>query len=57
MDTGQHPTADQRITLLVADDHTIVRRGLITLLSLSARFQVVGEAEDGRAATPGTTLS
>lgn len=50
MDTGQHLTADHKITLLVADDHTIVRRGLITLLSLNERFHVVGEAEDGRVA-------
>ncbi len=50
MDSGQHITAEQKITLLVADDHTIVRRGLISLLSLYERLQVVGEAEDGRAA-------
>src|SRR5512143_433682 len=50
MDSGQQHSADRKITLLVADDHTIVRRGLITLLSLNERMQVVGEAEDGRAA-------
>ncbi len=50
MDSGQQLSADRKITLLVADDHAIVRRGLITLLSLNERMQVVGEAEDGRAA-------
>lgn len=50
MDAVQDQTAGRKITLLVADDHTIVRRGLITLLSLHERMQVVGEAEDGRAA-------
>jgi two-component system response regulator NreC len=38
------------ITVLVADDHTIVRRGLVSLLSLGDTFKVVGEAADGRAA-------
>lgn len=40
----------QRITVLVADDHTIVRRGLVSLLSLGESIEVVGEAADGRAA-------
>jgi len=39
-----------KITVVVADDHNIVRRGLISLLSLDDRFEVVGEAEDGRTA-------
>lgn len=38
------------ITVLVADDHTIVRRGLVSLLSLGEGIQVVGEAPDGRTA-------
>ena len=39
-----------RITIVVADDHHIVRRGLVSLLSLDDRFEIVGEAEDGRSA-------
>jgi DNA-binding NarL/FixJ family response regulator len=39
-----------RITVLVADDHTIVRRGLVSLLSLGEGIEVVGEAADGRVA-------
>jgi DNA-binding NarL/FixJ family response regulator len=38
------------IGVLVADDHTIVRRGLISLLSLDEGIEVVGEATDGRIA-------
>lgn len=34
------------IRLLVVDDHTLFRRGLISLLHEDARFQVVGEAAD-----------
>ena len=39
-----------KITVLIADDHTILRRGLTSLLSLSENIEVVGEAGDGRAA-------
>jgi DNA-binding NarL/FixJ family response regulator len=38
------------ISVLVADDHTIVRRGLVSLLSLAEGIKVVGEAADGRIA-------
>ncbi len=38
-----------KIRVLVADDHTIVRRGLVSLLSLDEEIEVVGEAADGRA--------
>jgi two-component system nitrate/nitrite response regulator NarL len=34
------------IRILVVDDHTLFRRGLIALLSREARFQVVGDAAD-----------
>jgi len=39
-----------KITVLIADDHTILRRGLVSLLSLSENIEVVGEAGDGRSA-------
>lgn len=38
------------IRVLLAEDHTIVRQGLVALLSTQAGIEVVGEAEDGRAA-------
>lgn len=37
----------QPIRLLVVDDHTLFRRGLVALLSQDERFAVVGEAGDG----------
>ena len=39
-----------RIRILLADDHTVMRRGLRLLLEQQADFQVIGEADDGRQA-------
>lgn len=38
------------VRVLVAEDHTIVRQGLLALLRSAPDVQVVGEAEDGRGA-------
>jgi two-component system, NarL family, response regulator LiaR len=35
------------ITILVVDDHAVVREGLRTFLGLQAGFEIVGEAADG----------
>ncbi|MFP5397908.1 MAG: response regulator [Gammaproteobacteria bacterium] len=35
-----------RVRLLVVDDHTLFRRGLVALLAQDGRFEVVGEAGD-----------
>ena len=40
----------KRITVLLAEDHTIVRAGFRKLLELEDDLEVVGEAEDGRRA-------
>lgn len=40
--------ASNKITVLIADDHTIVRRGIASLLSLNEDFEIVAEAENGR---------
>lgn len=40
----------QMIHVLIADDHTMVRQGMRSLLSSTEGFKVVGEAEDGREA-------
>jgi DNA-binding NarL/FixJ family response regulator len=40
----------KRITVLLADDHTVVREGFREILELEDDFEVVGEAEDGRQA-------
>jgi DNA-binding NarL/FixJ family response regulator len=36
-----------RITVLIADDHPVVRQGLQVLLSVTGDIEVVGEAADG----------
>ena len=36
--------------ILVADDHEVVRRGLVSLLQQQPEWQVCGEAADGREA-------
>jgi DNA-binding NarL/FixJ family response regulator len=40
----------KQITVLLADDHRLVREGLRMLLELEKDLQIVGEAEDGRQA-------
>nr|WP_133797506.1 response regulator transcription factor [Prosthecobacter fusiformis] len=40
----------ERITVLLAEDHTIVRQGLRALLELEGDMRVIGEAENGRQA-------
>jgi DNA-binding NarL/FixJ family response regulator len=40
----------KRITVLLAEDHTIVREGFRRMLELENDLHVVGEAEDGREA-------
>jgi DNA-binding NarL/FixJ family response regulator len=39
-----------KIRILLADDHTILREGISSLLNDEADMQVIGEAEDGRTA-------
>jgi two-component system NarL family response regulator len=39
-----------RIRILVADDHAVVRMGLVSLIHSEPDLEVVGEAEDGRQA-------
>jgi DNA-binding NarL/FixJ family response regulator len=40
----------QTVSILVADDHAVVRRGLRTLLETQRNWKVVGEASNGREA-------
>ena len=44
------PAGPTPVRLLVVDDHSLFRRGLIALLSADGRFEVVGEAADANAA-------
>lgn len=47
MTRGEVPGLNGKITVLLADDHTVVRQGLRVLLSLTDDIEVVGEAADG----------
>ena len=38
---------DKKIRILVADDHFVVRMGLIALVNTEADMTVIGEASDG----------
>ena len=40
----------KQTTILLAEDHTIVRKGIRTMLELDKTFQVIGEARDGHQA-------
>ena len=40
----------KRITVLLAEDHMIVREGFRKMLELEDDFEIVGEAQDGRQA-------
>ena len=41
---------DQRYRVVIAEDHTIIREGLRSLLNQAKDFDIVGEAADGREA-------
>src|SRR5712671_3967514 len=43
-------TKESRITVLIADDHSVVREGLVSLITRKADMTVVGEAANGREA-------
>src|SRR5438445_12085183 len=40
----------EKIRVLLADDHTVVRQGLRALLAAEGDIEIVGEAENGRQA-------
>ncbi|MFJ3953390.1 response regulator transcription factor [Streptomyces sp. Je 1-4] len=39
----------------MADDHTVVRQGIVALLSLESDIEIVGEAQDGTSVVSATT--
>jgi len=41
---------ENRVRIVPADDHTILREGLRALLSADPNIDIIGEAEDGREA-------
>lgn len=42
--------ANERVRILIVDDHAVVRQGLITFLELQDEIEVVGEASNGKEA-------
>jgi DNA-binding NarL/FixJ family response regulator len=40
----------QEVTVLIVDDHPLLRRGLCDVISHNSRFKIVGEASDGEEA-------
>jgi DNA-binding NarL/FixJ family response regulator len=44
------PTSSHLITVLLAEDHAVVRQGLCGLLNSDGHFKIVGEAQTGREA-------
>lgn len=48
--TSDHMSGNGKITVLLADDHGVVRAGLRALLDAQPDITVVGEAEDGPSA-------
>jgi len=48
-------TVEERIRVVVADDHAVVRQGIRTVLASDERFEVVGEAGSGDEALALTT--
>jgi two-component system, NarL family, response regulator LiaR len=46
----EHPAGNEKISVLIVDDHPIVRQGLRTLLELQEDIYVAGEAVNGIAA-------
>ena len=47
---GELKIMGQKVRIVIAEDHTILREGLRALFSSSSNYEVVGEAEDGREA-------
>jgi len=41
---------DKAITVLLVDDHALVRQGVRFFLEAQAEFEIVGEADSGKAA-------
>jgi CheY-like chemotaxis protein len=43
-------TAGKRIHVMLVDDHTVIRQGIISLLRMAPDLEIVGEASDGESA-------
>lgn len=45
--TSSGETGEDKLTIILADDHTLVRQGIETLLQGNKTLEIVGQAEDG----------
>ncbi|MBV8276402.1 MAG: response regulator transcription factor, partial [Verrucomicrobia bacterium] len=43
-------STEKQIRVLIADDHPIVREGLVAVLGLESDLEVIGQAHDGEEA-------
>jgi PAS domain S-box-containing protein len=50
MAAPKHPDPDQKIRVMLADDHAVVRQGIANLLKDQPDIEVVGQAADGQEA-------
>jgi CheY-like chemotaxis protein len=50
LQTPEGPPSEPRVRVLLADDHKIVRQGLVSLLREASGIEVVGEASNGHEA-------
>ncbi len=47
---------NEKISILIADDHDLVRRGLVLILGLFPEFTIVGDVKDGHEAVSAASL-
>jgi DNA-binding NarL/FixJ family response regulator len=45
-----HPFSPSQITILIADDHPVFRRGLRMIIQSDQQLRIIAEADDGKAA-------
>jgi PleD family two-component response regulator len=45
--SGYRANAIMKTSVLLVDDHAVVRQGLVGLLAMTEDFDVIGEASDG----------
>ena len=47
---GERRSTDEKIRILIVDDHVLFRLGISNIISREADFEIVGEADDSRSA-------
>jgi DNA-binding NarL/FixJ family response regulator len=49
-ESRQHSDAGARLRIVVADDHVVMRAGVVALVAADPSIEIAGEAGDGREA-------